>query len=171
MARFWERMGKAYGPKWFSQYGNADDGSWWQLLRHIDPDVIGRAILVAETSGNAWPPSKPEFIALCRAEMGIPDVSAAYRAANHCRWIHEVVYETARRIGVYEVRHRTEKQMLPEFERTYAKVCTEWMTGTRFRVPDPEQKVIGKVSAVKASPEIVNSELAKMRAMLARAGT
>lgn len=160
-------MQRTYGDKWSSRYGNADDGSWWQLLQGVEPAIIGKAILAFETNGNPWPPTKPEFIAMCKVQMGLPDVAKAYRDANHTRWTHEVVYETARRVGVYEVRSLPEKQIYPAWERTYATVTTEWMAGARFQKPDPEQKRIGDKTVVhRQTPEVANNEIAKMRALL-----
>jgi hypothetical protein len=116
-------------------------------------DLIGMGITdellqvgLHRSANLEWPPSPAEFAKLCRAsaaDHGLPTVSEAYRAATHNRWIHPVVYEAARRVGVFELANRSEARSRPEFEREYAAVCTEFMAGNTFApapVPAVEHK-------------------------------
>lgn len=112
----------------------------------------------------SWPPSPAEFAALCVLE-GLPDWEEAYRLASESRWAHPVVYEAARRVGVYELRSLPESRTRGAFEKAFKAVCSAWARGERFEVP-----------VVPALPQVPNSasreealeHLRRIKAMLAQ---
>lgn len=63
-------MAMTFGHRWTSQFGTEDDGTWQQGLRGITPDQVRSALEAIDQSGEAWPPSLPEFRALCRGRNG-----------------------------------------------------------------------------------------------------
>ena len=63
--RLWERMTMVYGHKWISAYGTADDGTWLVGLGDITPKQVGVGLEKVRTSAEPWPPTLPEFRAMC----------------------------------------------------------------------------------------------------------
>lgn len=133
--RFWFRMTELYGSAWSAQVGDEPTALWSDFLASVSPKVIGQAIALAARSGSKFPPHLPEFATLCQQVAGYPPADQAYRdAANH-HWKHPVVYETARRIGLYEIRRASERDILPAWRSEYAQVCAEAMAGASFEPP------------------------------------
>ena len=135
MKNFWLRMTKLFGSRWSSQFGDCDDGTWASALRGVTTPVLADAIGRIAMSGREFPPSLPEFLAICARAAGLPDAADAYADACHSRWSHPVVYEAARRIGVHELRTRAERDMLPKWREQFGAVCAQWMRGDRWESP------------------------------------
>lgn len=77
IARFWTRMSEIYGHKWVSQFGEVCDlngdlasaaQTWSQGLATIPLEAISTGFSALVEKGNEWPPSLPEFLALCQPE-------------------------------------------------------------------------------------------------------
>jgi hypothetical protein len=81
--RVWQRMAEIYGHRWTSAYGDdAGQGAgvtWAKGLSGLSPEQIARGIEGAIVSADSWPPTLPEFRALC---LGIPTLAAAKVAIN-----------------------------------------------------------------------------------------
>ena len=133
--RFWMRMTELYGSAWCSQAGDEPSKLWSDFLASIRPQLIGQAIALAARSGSKFPPHLPEFADLCQRAAGFPSADQAYRDAANARWTHAVIYETARRLGLYELRRSSERDMLPRWRAAYADVCAEAMAGASFEPP------------------------------------
>jgi len=74
MARLWQRMAEVYGHKWVSSYGQgvSDDGeltdvaqTWAKGLSGVTPEQFARGLEHCVKSGEAWPPTLPEFRQFC----------------------------------------------------------------------------------------------------------
>lgn len=142
---FFIAMVDLLGNRWIMTHGAKPSDEWRALLAHFvgkDPRELARRVvsqLKPNGRGEVWPPVIADVIALCRPkpeEFGIPSMDKAYRSAVRQQWIHPVVYEAARRIGGFEMRHRSEAMLRPEFEREYAEVCEEFLDG-RWTPPKP----------------------------------
>ncbi len=59
-------MAKIYGHKWVSSFGAADDGTWLSGLRDVTPEQIGIGLERCRIRSEPWPPTLPEFRALCK---------------------------------------------------------------------------------------------------------
>lgn len=83
MRRIWLRMAEIYGHRWTSAYGDDADGgaalTWAKGLSGIPVEQIAAGIESALVSADGWPPTLPEFRALC---LGIPTLAAAKLALN-----------------------------------------------------------------------------------------
>lgn len=144
---FWEAMVTLFGTRWIAKHGDTPSPEWQRMLSRYaaeNPKAIAARIarqLKPNGRGEVWPPEMVDVVAMCQPsaeECGLPSADRAYRDASHHRWgRHPVIYETARRVGVYEV--RTDARSRPDFEREYEKVCAEWMAGRRFEVPQVER--------------------------------
>lgn len=66
--RVWTRMAEIYGHKWTSNYGASDsEGTWAKGLADMSNTDLKRGFFACLNNGEAWPPSLPEFRALCKA--------------------------------------------------------------------------------------------------------
>ena len=77
IARFWTRMAEIYGHKWVSQFGEVCDlngdlssaaQTWSQGLASIPMENISEGFSTLVKKGGEWPPSLPEFLAMCQPE-------------------------------------------------------------------------------------------------------
>lgn len=73
-------MGARYGHAWASQYTSEDEdvsrllyAEWTSTLAGLTDDDIARGLAADVLRGERWPPSAPEFAALCR---GVPSLAA-----------------------------------------------------------------------------------------------
>ena len=74
----WLRMTEIYGHKWTSSYGEADsDGTWAKCLADLGYEDLKRGFKACMTNGEPWPPSLPEFRAMCKPAHR--ENEAAYR--------------------------------------------------------------------------------------------
>jgi len=62
----WGRMTEIYGHKWTSNYGTKPTDVWSKQLSALSRDDLKRGVTVCMTNGEPWPPSLPEFLAMCR---------------------------------------------------------------------------------------------------------
>jgi hypothetical protein len=76
LAELWVRMLAIYGYRWESAYGRAPEGvaadTWAAGLTGLQPREIGTGFDACLTSSDGWPPSLPEFRAMC---LGIPTLA------------------------------------------------------------------------------------------------
>ena len=80
--RIWQRMAEIYGHRWTSAYGEeagAAAQTWAKGLSGLSIDQIARGIDSCILAADGWPPTLPEFRALC---LGIPTLAAAKLAIN-----------------------------------------------------------------------------------------
>ena len=60
-------MADIYGHKWTSNYGDSDnDGTWAKGLADMTGEDLKRGFFACLQSGDAWPPSLPEFRVMCK---------------------------------------------------------------------------------------------------------
>lgn len=71
----WERMTAIYGHRWVSSYSDtcADvaGATWAAGLAGFTAEQLGRGLRECARGADAWPPSLPEFRALC---LGVPSL-------------------------------------------------------------------------------------------------
>ncbi len=144
-------MGELYGSLWTTENGSDPTPVWSQILNSLSPEIIKLAIQQAEMSGIKYPPNIPQFLAYCRQSAGFPIAEIAYRDAANRRWTHPVVYETCSRVGHFEVRNLPEKAILSTWKQVYEQVCTEYLGGKRFELP--ERQKLDKPANLPSTPE------------------
>lgn len=78
MARFWERMGEAFGNRWTSQYGLVGESAfhtWAEALAGVNPQLIAQGLRkcvlpefqdLESNRGSGWPPTLSEFLVFCQ---------------------------------------------------------------------------------------------------------
>lgn len=108
-----------------------------------------------------WMPTTPaDFAELAFANEIYPDCRQAYLDATESRYSHEVVYETANRVGFYEIRTKSENEIFGVWSKTYAKVCAEHAKGARFSLPKAQQI---EQKHIPASKDFVDGIFAKLK--------
>ncbi|MDP4545861.1 hypothetical protein Q8P09_12325 [Psychrobacter faecalis] len=124
---------------------------WAEVLTELQVtksefDKAERAVRLA----GGWPPSHPaDFLALGRTEVAseYPAAQSAFTTAcQNCGmrgdvkrdWKHEVVYETANRIGWGVLASATE-YYFKTFQEIYEQVVSEHRNGATFVIPEERQ--------------------------------
>lgn len=84
-----------------------------------------------------FPPNNAkEFLELARKQYEIfPNVRMAYLNACHQEYTHEVEFETASRVGFWDLQTRSEKYTWKIWQEIYHEVCDEFLAGERFALP------------------------------------
>lgn len=75
-------MTRMYGHRWTSNYGERDDGTWARGLRGITAEQLGKGIqriLEPSATADGWPPTLPEFRAMCKQPQPKVENAAMYR--------------------------------------------------------------------------------------------
>ncbi|WP_405120793.1 replication protein P [Pseudomonas leptonychotis] len=154
----WLKMTELYGHRWTGSFGVSADQShaWAAALGGLTgPQIaVGLASLVA--SDEKWPPSAPEFRALCEnrdpACFGLPCEALAYQEA--CRrahpaggaveapWSHPAVCHAALETGFSHLATLKEDASRKLFARNYQAACRMVMDGQPLKaiplgLPDP----------------------------------
>ena len=96
MSNLWERMGYLYGHKFTATYGElAFDGevltpaaqTWAYALTGITTEQLSNGLQRCIDSGEAWPPTLPEFVKMCKGkaenEFGLDYTPEYYRVENN----------------------------------------------------------------------------------------
>lgn len=151
IAQLWVRMTQLYGHRWASSYGDHDaDNIWLRALQGITPLQIGAGLERLTRSGEGWPPTAPEFRAMCEtaslAQHGLPDPDQAYQEAagnahnpTRAQWSHPAVYVAGRETGWFDLRHgevgdRVERR----FRRNYEIATRRVLAGEMLDAEIPE---------------------------------
>lgn len=88
-----------------------------------------------------WQPTTPaDFIKLARQDISnYPDMRQAYLSATEKKYPHVVVYETAKRVGFWEIKTQLENVTWKSWQEIYPKVCDEHKNGADFTLPESQQ--------------------------------
>jgi len=175
MATLWVRMTELYGHKWTSVHGESDSsGTWGKVLAGMTREQLAAGMQACALSDDPWPPSGPEFRALCeagRSSLGIPDVAEAWREAVEAstdpttwNFSHPIVHEAARLTDWYSIRNGVPKAETVQnrFNKRYADLTAKLQRGEPLV---DGQKLISQESAESelAKSEKANDRLVQQR--------
>lgn len=175
MATLWLRMTELYGHKWTSVHGESDtSGTWGKVLFGISREQLAAGMQACARSSDPWPPSAPEFRALCEAgvsSLGIPTVDAAWREAVEAstdpttfKFSHPIVHEAARLTDWYSIRTGTPKAETVQnrFNKRYADLTAKLQRGEPLI---EGQKLLSQEAAASEleKSEQANDSLVKQR--------
>lgn len=132
--RLYNRMARKYLTKWTHSFKTEQDIRDWALdwsqdfARHgVSPQMVLAAIERCNTEYVDWPPSCPQFIAMCRPVI---DYEQAFRDAvqqmrrrrtNEDFWPHPAIYWAAVDFGLYELRTVSYGQAAARWKRLLDK--------------------------------------------------
>lgn len=168
-------MTELYGHKWTSVHGESDTSdTWGKVLYGVSREQLAAGMQACARSSDAWPPSAPEFRALCEAgvsSLGIPTVDAAWREAVEAstdpttfKFSHPIVHEAARLTDWYSIRTGTPKAETVQnrFNKRYADLTARLQRGEALI---EGQTLIGQENAANelARADSANDFLVKQR--------
>lgn len=147
-----------------------------------DLQITRKELVTAQRKSMSleWPPTAPaDFLALARAEQASPYPTANDAFIVACQtcgmkgdierdWKHEVVYETANRIGWGKLASATD-YFFKTFKQVYEQVVSEHKAGKTFVIPQSHQ-VAYEHTPVQAGSEAdkrISEKLAELRRMSA----
>lgn len=84
MQTLWLRMAEIYGHRWTASFGANPDsegaaGTWAKGLAGVTPAQLADGLKACITSSDPWPPTLPEFRAMC---LGIPSLVSVRAEVN-----------------------------------------------------------------------------------------
>lgn len=163
--KLWLKMTEIYGSRWTGSFGVSADQShaWAAALGGLTGQQIADGLTalmarddLASPDERKWPPSAPEFRALCEKrnpeDYGLPTEDQAYREA--CRrahpagpaleveWSHPAVCHAALEIGFHSLCNLAANVSRKLFARNYQVACRMVMDGKPLKaiplgLPDP----------------------------------
>ena len=153
-----------------------DTAEIWAIAL-TDLRITGKELAVAQRKSMSleWPPTAPaDFLALARTEQASPYPTANDAFNTACQncgmkgdierdWKHEVVYETANRIGWGKLASATD-YFFKTFKQVYEQVVIEHKAGKTFVIPQSHQ-VAYEHTPVQAGSEAdkrITAELADL---------
>lgn len=149
--------------EWQLNFGNKAKASdypvqkavlWAKVILHLQPtndqwqQAKERSIL------EEWPPSSArDLLALTdHSSHSYPNMRQAYLDAASKRYEHTVAYETARRVGFWDMRSRAETITYSRWQQLYPKVCYEHATGASFTLPKAQRVTHQHIPMADDSP-------------------
>lgn len=92
-------MASMYGHKFITNFGTSDDGTWLAGLQGFDKKQLATGLAACLKRSDPWPPTLPEFRALCRAQprtMGdklpaLPKRHDRKKALKHIKKIKKIL--------------------------------------------------------------------------------
>ncbi len=115
---------------------------WAKVILYMQPTAEQWQQAKERSLFEEWPPSSArDLLALAPVNNPCyPDMHQAYTdAAVNQKYNHAVVYETARRVGFWDLKSKPETVTYKRWQQQYPKVCYEHTTGTDFAMPQSRQ--------------------------------
>ena len=76
----WEKLTAFFGEKWTRSHGTHDDSTWATVLTGVTGQQIANGLQECVKQGLKWPPSAPEFRAMCLGEKELSEVEKMQNA-------------------------------------------------------------------------------------------
>lgn len=195
MDRLNVRMTEIFGHRWTSQFPRAALDTWAKGLGEMTREQIARGIGNCISGKLDWPPTLPEFRALCLTIPGMPTsdeawaeayaMAAGHMHASQCS--HVVILHAYRECG--DLAHTNEEVGEKRFRHKYAVACRDFAAGKEMaQIPEalpapgehsrkeltPEEQVAAEeraLAAKAARDEARDAALAKIDAILGKRAT
>lgn len=116
--------------------------AWASALAGITGQQLAVGLMAVIASGEKWPPSAPEFRALCDARptaesLGLPTEEKAFAEAvrkthpamAHATWSHDAVYHAAVECGFYNLQTLQQDASRKLFARNYSLAVRDLIDG------------------------------------------
>lgn len=174
------KMSEIYGHRWTANFGVSfnQDHAWASALSGVTGQQLAVGLMAVIASGEKWPPSAPEFRALCEARptaesLGLPTEDKAFAEAvrkthpamAHATWSHDAVYHAAAECGFYNLQTLQQDASRKLFARNYAIALRMVLAG------EPLKAMPLALPATTTAPrtaEVGNAALAGLRALRSR---
>lgn len=170
MCRLWHRMGAIYGHRWSSAYGEdataqGEAGEVWAKgLAGLTARQIGDGISAAMASADPWPPTLPEFRALC---LGIPSyATVAHQIARPAPEQSRFVRLVWQRIDGWRFGQAPTQESERMLRSAYEAAREHVMRGGALPEPSIAIEAAKPREAKPASPEVVKAAMDKIAASI-----
>mgnify|MGYP003600549650 CR=1 FL=1 len=131
--KLWLAMTETYGHRWTSNFGVSADQNhaWAKHLSGLTGLQIANGLNALSGMGLAWPPSAPEFRAMCLQVPGLPSEAQAWDEARSGKYSHKAVKIAAEATSTFDLHtgKNNDKALRQRFERNYAIVMRRAQTG------------------------------------------
>lgn len=161
----WIGMADVYGHRWTSAYGTdpaAGAGNTWAIgLAGLSPQQVGEGVQACIASSNPWPPTLPEFRAMC---LGIP--SFAYVRTDTGPARHLFTALVWQYLDGYAYRQASLERADRMLREAYELAREHVMRGGDL--PEQPAALIGqeKREAKPAAPEVAQAAIAAAKELL-----
>ena len=162
----WIGMADVYGHRWTSAYGNdpaqGAGGTWSLGLAGLTTEQVGQGVQACIASSEPWPPTLPEFRAMC---LGIPSFAAVRLDTGDERSPFTVL--VWQHLDGYAYRHASLDRADRMLREAYELAREYVMRGGAL--PDqPVALVTQERREIKpAAPEVAQAHIAEARELLA----
>jgi hypothetical protein len=169
MRTLWQRMAEIYGHRWTSAYGDdAGKGAgvtWAKGLAGITAEQMKTGVESVLVAADPWPPSLPEFRAMCLAVPSLAAIRAEQRANGKPSAFMRLLHQ---HLDHYRMRHADADKADRMFREAYETAREHVMRGGAL--PPEPVAYIGPAEddqPVKpAAPEVVAEVASKLKAVL-----
>lgn len=143
-------MTQAYGHKFVSNFGQKDNGVWFEALRDLTRcdlsygffKLMRNMSVLEQTTHEAWPPNLKEFRSYCvrqYSDFGLLKPSQAFREVEDNRystcalWSHPLVVHVAEVVGALD-HYEHLRKVNDTFIELYEFLCWRYMRGEAIAV-------------------------------------
>ena len=141
-------MEEIYPHRWSATLGAPGSSAfrtWGRALADLSSEQLARGVGQCITRADPWPPSLPEFRAMCLGDaraLGVPAEEEAYLAACRAEWSHALIWHAAQAVGVHTLRTQSEAQTRPRFVAAYRELIARRGAGERFELPRQDKPAL-----------------------------
>lgn len=169
MATLWRRMTEIYGHRWTAAHGeSAEDGSgetWSKGLTGLSAQQLATGLEACIVRADPWPPTLPEFRALCVGVPSLLQVREDLRRKDCERMPFTLL--VWRHLDAYAYRMADGRDAERMLREAYADAREAVMRGEQLPIPPPAVQHQQQEQKLKpASEEVVRQELDRMREIL-----
>lgn len=176
MTDLWGAMIALYGGRWTSQFGEPVDisGQWRETLRGVTREQIESALEALRTSGRPWPPTAPEFRAMCvdgtrslSPEVAYAQLLEYQRGEITAQQLDRLIYHAINRnMDYYQFKLLPMDKAMDAFKFAYRAAIEQAATGREIVTAPPPAPALPMGEPRVVSPEMVEQERMKIFAML-----
>lgn len=122
---------------------------WQEGMATVNLDSVEEAIETVRMSGCTWPPSIPEFIAMCEQRSGAPGAEEAWMIVVAPKdgkslalaWGHPVVMAASRdpKLDIRNMKMMPLRKAMQFWKPVYNKYLGRMVTGTSYHFPNERQ--------------------------------
>lgn len=167
LCELWVRMSAIYGNRWTSQHGGTPEGidlaEWAEAIKGLRPSQLAAGMRAVRSSGSGWPPTAPEFRAMCMDLPSLIEVQRELAGAEPVTPFGRMVWMY---VDAWRYRHADAATAQRMIEQAYSLARSKVLQGE----PLPEASVaIAPAPArqhVPADPETVRAYLDQIARVL-----
>lgn len=167
LAELWVRMASAFGNRWVSQYGHAPEGvdlaEWGEVIRGLTPRELSTGMQAIRTSGREWPPTAPEFRALCMAIPSMVEVQRELAGAEPVSPFGRLVWQF---LDQWRYRHASTDAALRMQQQAYELAVARTLRGDPLPEPVAFIESAPPRPRVPADPAVVRACMGKIAEVL-----